>query len=210
MDAKMRVVENLFICASGTLLPRWQEAFDGAVATSTFEDHWPYIPEYVWLRLQHDLPVAKQIEQVRKSLGDATIIALSDTPNDEEGMAVLSASARGYVNSHAAPEVLRQVAAVVSQGGMWIGESLMSRLLTGMNRLASSAVESTPAMQGKLTEREWQVAQAISDGASNKEVARLLDITERTVKAHVGVIFAKLEVRDRLQLALKIRARRSI
>ncbi len=53
-----------------------------------------------------------------------------------------------------------------------------------------------------LTEREREVAKAVAQGASNKEIARQLDITERTIKAHVGAILEKLGARDRLQLSL--------
>ncbi|MBK7686047.1 MAG: helix-turn-helix transcriptional regulator [Rhodocyclaceae bacterium] len=53
-----------------------------------------------------------------------------------------------------------------------------------------------------LTAREQQVACAVAGGASNKEVARTLNITERTIKAHVSAIFQKLGARDRLHLSL--------
>jgi DNA-binding NarL/FixJ family response regulator len=58
-----------------------------------------------------------------------------------------------------------------------------------------------------LTQRELEVARKIADGASNKEVARDLDITERTVKAHAGAIFEKLGARDRLHLSLIVHGR---
>ncbi len=56
-----------------------------------------------------------------------------------------------------------------------------------------------------LTEREKEVTQAVITGASNKEIARQLDITERTVKAHLSAIFQKLDVRDRMHLMLVVR-----
>ncbi|MBL8432557.1 MAG: helix-turn-helix transcriptional regulator, partial [Dechloromonas sp.] len=55
-----------------------------------------------------------------------------------------------------------------------------------------------------LSGRETQVARLVASGASNKEIADQLAITERTVKAHLTVIFEKLGVRDRLQLSLRI------
>ncbi len=55
-----------------------------------------------------------------------------------------------------------------------------------------------------LTERERETAHHIARGASNKEIARELGITERTVKAHVGAILEKLNLRDRLQIALRV------
>jgi DNA-binding NarL/FixJ family response regulator len=49
------------------------------------------------------------------------------------------------------------------------------------------------------------VARAIAEGGSNKEIARRLGITERTVKLHVGAVLEKLGVRDRLQVALIVK-----
>jgi DNA-binding NarL/FixJ family response regulator len=196
---------HLFISPNGEMLPRWQQAFAQASAVTTAEESPPVASEFVWLRLRAGLPVAEQVQRVRNFAGDAAIVVLSDTPSDDEGMAAFSASARGYCNSHASAEVLRQVATVVGQGGLWIGESLMARLLVGVNRLPPRAVSPSQVLQEKLTEREREVALAVSRGASNKEVARQLGITERTVKAHVSIIFTKLAVQDRLHLALRIR-----
>lgn len=153
--------------------------------------------------------MAEQIQAARLHNASALLIVLSDTPNDEEAMLAFSAAARGYCNTHAAVEVLLQVAAVVSQGGLWIGESLMARLLVGIQQTTPLLAAQTPQQSDDwkqiLTQREHEVALAIAKGASNKEVARQLAITERTVKAHVSGLFAKLDVQDRLQLALKIR-----
>lgn len=187
------------------MLPRWQNAFAMANAVSTADVSPAVKPGFVWIRLQADKPVAEQVQCMRRYVGDVAIVVLSDTPNDDEGMRAFSASARGYCNSHASAEVLRQVATVVSQGGLWIGESLMERLLIGMHRLTPYSEPTGRDLHEKLTEREHEVALAVSQGASNKEVARQLGITERTVKAHVGVIFTKLAVQDRLHLALRIR-----
>jgi DNA-binding NarL/FixJ family response regulator len=56
----------------------------------------------------------------------------------------------------------------------------------------------------KLTKREQEVATEASKGLSNKEIARILSITERTVKAHLASIFERLGAKDRLQLALML------
>lgn len=60
-------------------------------------------------------------------------------------------------------------------------------------------------MLEKLSPRERDVALQVAGGASNKDVARRLNITERTVKAHLTSTFDKLEVRDRLQLVIALR-----
>ena len=59
-----------------------------------------------------------------------------------------------------------------------------------------------------LTLREREIAELIGNGESNKQIARQLSITERTVKAHLTGIFRKLGIADRLGLALRVTARR--
>ncbi len=204
----MASTQHLFISANGDMLPRWRSAFALAEAVPMRILSAAPAAEYVWLRLHGGVAVAQLVQAVRQPRPDATLIVLSDMPTDEEGMQAFSAGARGYCNSHASEAVLRQVFTVVSEGGLWIGESLMARMLVGITRLPAMGEQPAVPKNGwheKLTERELEVAKAIAAGASNKEVARQLGITERTVKAHVGVIFSKLDVPDRLHLALRIR-----
>jgi len=182
------------------MLPRWVQAFPQAVAVTPEQATGPVEADMIWLRLQPSLPAAMQIQALAVS---APLIILSDAPDDDQALAVFSLAARGYANSHAAVETLKQIARVVDQGGLWIGVSLMQRMLTGM-RNVPVAPRAEPAAYN-MTGRELEVARAIAAGASNKEVARQLNITERTVKAHVSGLFVKLGVQDRLQLALKMR-----
>lgn len=190
------------------MLPRWSEAFQGGRAGRSQVVRSPKSGkiDVVWLRLEHGLPVAVQIENLGPQFKLIPCVVLSDQPTDEEALAAFAAGARGYCNTHAAAQLLVQIAAVVLQGGLWIGESLMKRLVSATGRLQASVA---PATEGEtwsrsLTDREKQVARTVASGASNKEIARALGITERTVKAHVGSIFEKLQVRDRLQLSLKV------
>lgn len=199
----MAIKKHVFVCANGVLLAGWKQAFPKAVAVTP--DQIPALKpgDFLWLRLQSGTSSQQQILPVR--LPEVGLIILSDAPNDQEAMAVFALSARGYANSHAGPETLKQVANVVEQGGLWLGESLMQRLMLGLQNLPLRSPESAKSPAPRLTAREMEVARAIAAGASNKEVARQLAITERTVKAHVSGLFAKLGVQDRLQLALKMR-----
>jgi len=200
---------HLFISEQGGLLPRWQEAFPDAsglrLADASLSNATPLL---IWLRLPPSCAVADSLAEVRGKLGDIPCIVLSNIPDDEEGLACFAAGARGYCNAHAAPNALKRVAKVVLQGGLWIGESLMQRLVAATSHLpvATSGPEDWSA---KLTRREQTVASAIASGASNKEIARRLKITERTVKAHVSAVLDKLQVRDRLQISLRINGQRS-
>jgi DNA-binding NarL/FixJ family response regulator len=200
---------HCFISQKGELLPRWQEAFPQAVACG-LESKVSHgsTPPLAWAHLPTGVAGAQVLDAIRKRLGDVPIVVLSDQPTDEEALSCFAAGARGYCNTHATAELLRRVADVVLQGGLWIGESLMQRLLQGTARIPMPAPVGAPAdWAALLTEREREVALAVAEGASNKEVARRLSITERTIKAHTGAIFEKLGVRDRLQLSLVVHGR---
>ena len=80
----------------------------------------------------------------------------------------------------------------------------MSRLLRVTEKfLAPDATRGVDLTQ--LTARELSVAEMVASGSNNREIASDLEITERTVKAHLTAIFEKLGVRDRVQLAIKVR-----
>ena len=100
------------------------------------------------------------------------------------------------------------MALVVTNQGVWVGQELLAKVLGGTFKALQQRVDHDRYQHsdylGLLTERERGVALAVARGATNKEAARQLDITERTVKAHLSAIFKKLEVRDRLQLILKL------
>ncbi len=142
----------------------------------------------------------------RSVAGSTPIIAMSDLPSDPQGLAALGAGVVGYCNGHAAPSVLRQVSDTVQNGGLWVGQWLMQKLLASVSRAAAQKF-TTPAPSAwasTLTQRELEVAQAAATGLGNKEIANRLNITERTVKAHMGSIFDKLKLRDRMHLTLLV------
>lgn len=71
---------------------------------------------------------------------------------------------------------------------------------------ASPGVASVRAAWDLLTSREREIAHSVTRGQSNKEIAALMRISEKTVKAHLGAVFQKLGVRDRLQLVVRMAA----
>lgn len=156
----------------------------------------------IWLHVAGDKPdPALLVQEISALAPQCPVVVLSNVPGDDEGLAVLEAGAAGYTSSLAIPELLRQVAAVVENGGLWVGAKLLQRLITAM---ASQSMRLNSNHLDKLSSREREVALAVAGGASNKEIARQLEISERTVKAHLSATFERLGVRDRLQLSLLI------
>jgi len=154
------------------------------------------------------------LELAHKVQAGARVVVLSGTPEPTEGLMALDAGALGYTHSHGLPELLQEVATVVQHGGLWAGPELLKRLVASTSAalatLPQTASAPGPMAQNyakawaTLSGREAQVALQVAAGKSNKEVADQLFISERTIKAHLGSIFDKLGVRDRLQLALLV------
>jgi two-component system, NarL family, nitrate/nitrite response regulator NarL len=136
------------------------------------------------------------------------IVAMSRHPSDDEGIAMLRAGARGYCNVHIDPRLLAKAVETVQLGEVWVGRRLIDRLvaLVGNAAAARADAEDSADLEA-LTAREREIALLIGGGYSNKIIAKELGITERTVKAHLGSVFAKIGVRDRLQLALLVTGR---
>ena len=123
------------------MLPRWKEAFHSAKGTASQAARTPDGAagvELVWLRARKGVPMASQIADMPAHLQALPLVLLSDEPSDEEALAAFAAGARGYCNSHAAPSVLKQVSDVVLSGGLWIGESLMRRLVGALSQIRAS------------------------------------------------------------------------
>lgn len=199
------ILHHCFISRSGELLPRWASAFPLASACSFDNPDFPERPSVIWIHAYPGLDLVHAITDIRRIFPVVPLAVLSNQPDDDEALLCFSMSVRAYLNAYAVPELLQRVSEVVVHGGVWIGESLMQRLLKGFSVSENSF--RNPINQDclkSLTEREVEVALAVARGSSNKEVAQLLGITERTVKAHSSAIFEKLGVRDRLQLSLLV------
>lgn len=205
----MAKIRHLFICEDGVPLPGWLALTPGltCIRVSAAGIKPTIRPDLIWVRFGADQKdTGSLLSSVRFTFGAVPCVVLADLPNDEQALAAFSDGARGYCNSHAGTSVLKLITEVVLQGGMWVGSSLLNRLVSGVSASIAAASLSKDALElEKLSRREREVAQAIANGASNKEIARLLSISDRTVKAHVTTIFNKLQVKDRLQLALKIK-----
>ncbi|NLY28845.1 MAG: response regulator transcription factor [Alcaligenaceae bacterium] len=131
---------------------------------------------------------------------DLRILAASTMPNPENTASALQAGCAGLIHAYAHIPTLDAALLSVQNGALWIGRDLMSRIL----RQVDQRLPIAPAWSTGLTERETEVAQRAARGESNQDIADGLNITERTVRAHLSSVFEKLGVQDRLRLALKV------
>jgi len=211
--------QHIFLCSPPTVVPdRWRRAFadgqalDAPALLQRLRGEAP-AQNMVWLSAA-DARWPDHLRQILQSQPGERVVLLSGTPEAEEGLKALNAGVRAYTHAYAVPALLQEVATVVELGGLWVGPDLLHRLVGSTHTALANRPPPTAAPAGTaapavnpwilLSAREAQVARAVSAGRSNKEVADLMFISERTVKAHLGAVFEKLGVRDRLQLVLRL------
>ena len=126
-------------------------------------------------------------------------MVISTCPNDAEGYSMLKMGARAYCHALVPKALLHSVVSTVAAGGIWLGRTLMQRLLAAVSQLPSR-----PELLTVLNAKESAVCITAANGFGNKEIAHLLGISELMVKAHLDSGFEKLKVEDRLEMALYV------
>jgi DNA-binding NarL/FixJ family response regulator len=155
-------------------------------------------PDVVLMDL--NLPGASGVEATRQVLElapSSTVLVITMVDDDDSVLAALRAGARGYVLKGASAEEISAAIRTVAAGGAVFGAAIASRLA------APPAPRSTAALGRDLTPREKEVLELLADGMSNKQIARTIDISLKTVQNHVSRILDKLQAADRTQAALR-------
>jgi DNA-binding NarL/FixJ family response regulator len=153
-----------------------------------------------------NLPGTSGVEATRRvsQIAPATaVLVISMVDDDDSVFAALAAGARGYVLKGASAAEITAALRTVAAGGAVFGAGIASRLLA-----RTPARPSGPASlsrQHDLTARECEVLDLLAEGASNRQIARSLGLSLKTVQNHVSRILDKLQAADRTQAALRAR-----
>lgn len=164
------------------------EAVDGAAAIRAVEaEH----PDVVLMDLQ--MPVMGGVEAIRRirELPDAPpVLVLTTYDSDARILAAIEAGATGYLLKDAERDVLFASVRSAMRGGAPLAPAVAARLVRHLGPGVQPGTE-------PLTARELDVVRLVARGASNREIARDLRLSEATVKTHLLHIFEKLGVGDR-------------
>jgi DNA-binding NarL/FixJ family response regulator len=141
------------------------------------------------------------IERFGRARPDLPVIVLSSSESPSDVRAALAAGALGYVAKSAGERTLLTAMAMALGGERYVPPFMA-------DEAAASAGER--AAEAALTGRQTEILRLLGRGASNKEIARALDLSEKTVKAHVTAVLTRLSVANRTQAALAARERKLI
>jgi len=148
-----------------------------------------------------------EIATIRQISPEAKVVIVAAELSPQDELALLGAGAAACCGTQLAVDTITRIINTVLDGGTWLSSAALPLLLKGLGGLTTAPAANRPEVGKRLAEltpRERQIAELVASGASNKLIARQLDISDRTVKAHLGAIFQKLGVSDRLQLALYV------
>jgi DNA-binding NarL/FixJ family response regulator len=132
-------------------------------------------------------------EALRRAHPTCRVLILTSFGGRDSVLDAINAGADGYVLKHSDPRELLAAIRAVHEGGAPL-DPMAGRALLESRRASPVTVS--------LTERETEVLTAVREGLSNKQIARRLAISEKTVKSHLGRIFQRLGVTDRTQAAV--------
>lgn len=135
--------------------------------------------------------------QIIQQLPDTQVVVLTSFSDRERIVAALDAGAIGYLLKDAEPEELVAGITAAAKGGSPLHPRAARELLA--DRSATTAKRTTEI---SLTPRESEVLSLVRQGMANKQIARRLGISERTVKAHLTSLFQRIGVADRTQAAI--------
>jgi NarL family two-component system response regulator LiaR len=135
-----------------------------------------------------------------KALGlGAKVIALTSFAEDDKVFPAIQAGASSYLLKDVSPDDLVEAIRAVHRGETRLHPEVMRKL---MQQVAAQPSIPKPDESSKLTGREMEVIRLVARGKSNREIAAVLVISEKTAKSHISNILGKLGLEDRTQMAV--------
>jgi len=157
------------------------------------------------LMLDVNMPIKAGLESLADlsaAVPNMRIIMLTVAIEKRQVLEALQSGARGIVLKETARTLLIDAANAVSTGQYWIDRQPVSNVAKVISDLQPAVAAAAATTNGLLTPKETQIVNFIVEGATNKDMARNLHTSEQVIKNHLGRIFDKLGVFNRLELAL--------
>ena len=163
-----------------------------------------HMPDLVLLDISMPGGGLSAARRIAEAFPAVRIVMLTVSEQDDDVHEALKAGALGYVLKGVGGAELVRMVRDVAAGSSYVSPALAARLLKDVGAPGGKAANPSGRLAA-LTDREREILEHVADGMSNKEVARALDLQEKTVKHYMTNILKKLEVRNRVEAAILAR-----
>lgn len=159
---------------------------------------------FIYLDKENFTEMVESVVQIRFHFPQLKIIVFPNQHSQSAALRLLSQGINGQCNPFIGAEQLKLVRSVVDAGEVWSGKAFIEQLITDNAQLSNRTQIESQQKLSVLSDREKAVAELIAKGLNNKQIAAQLNITDRTVKAHLTATFKKMHIKDRLSLAILV------
>lgn len=177
---------------------------EGASADEAVSMVAAHMPDLVLLDISMPGGGLSAARRIAEAFPAVRIVMLTVSEQDDDVHEALKAGALGYVLKGVGGAELVRVVRDVATGSSYVSPALAARLLKEVGEPGGKATHPSGRL-ATLTGREREILEHVADGMSNKEVARALDLQEKTVKHYMTNILKKLQVRNRVEAAILAR-----
>ena len=179
------------------------EVDDGARAVAAVREH---RPDVVLMDIRMpEMDGITATAALRRLDAPPQVIVLTTFQADEQVLSALRVGASGFLLKDTPPAEILNAVRLVAAGDAMLSPSVTRTLLSHFGDTEATKRRRAAAQRlATLTDREREVALAVGSGASNAEVAASLFMSEATVKAHVSRLFTKLDVTNRVHIAIVV------
>jgi NarL family two-component system response regulator LiaR len=140
---------------------------------------------------------AEVITEIKEAIPEARILVLTSFATDEDVFPAIKAGALGYLLKDSSPHELLRAIWDVYNGRLSLDRSVAQKVMQELRQPLK-----LPLTEEPLTQREVEIMKLVAEGLTNQDIADRLVVSERTVRAHVSNILAKLHLANRTQAAL--------
>lgn len=175
------------------------EASDGIEAVRIARETMPDV-----ILMDINMPNRNGLETVKiikDEMPHIEVVMLTVSDNDDDLFQAIKNGAKGYLLKNLEPQQLYEMLGRVRQGDAPLSGAMAAKILQEFRQPPPNEAKQRE-LTDELTSREIEVLEEVVKGASNKEIADILNITENTVKIHLRNILEKLHVQNRIQAAV--------
>lgn len=199
----------LYICSKqDTILDYWTKEFQNRYVVKSIEldffefDRKLNKEDIFILDVDQFDNVEETLEYFNKLSKNINTLALLEEPKLAHGAYLVKKGFKSYIGKKTSKLIIQQALQTVVNGDVWLYPQLMNYIIKHINVNHETTIETNSLDQ--LSAKEQNVASLVAQGLSNKEIASNLDIQLVTVKKHISSIFNKLNIKDRVALAILI------